>query len=179
MLSYNNLVQLTFIKNQIIVLTNIWEMEWNITKRTFCNNHRNARQTKIIVKIYINVWNVRNVLEFIMFEFIGIIKSIVKLIIPMKYQMKDISGEIALIIGAIGDLRRALVTIIYTFRVICANNYELARYYTFFIKINRKFPANGHIINILINNAGLINIGIFWKTPNNLLSHVMEVNIIF
>nr|KAF7411036.1 hypothetical protein H0235_013643 [Vespula pensylvanica] len=76
--------------------------------RIFCNNYCTARQIKITVKININMWNVRNVLEFIIFGLIGIVKSIVKLFIPMKYQMKNISGEIALVTGGAGGLGRAL-----------------------------------------------------------------------
>ncbi|XP_046830075.1 short-chain dehydrogenase/reductase family 16C member 6-like [Vespa crabro] len=32
-------------------------------------------------------------------------------------------------------------------------------------------------VTILINNAGVVNIGIFWKTSDDLLSRLMEVNI--
>lgn len=49
-----------------------------------------------------------NVFKFIMFGIIGIAESIVKLFIPMKYQMKNISGEIALVTGGAGGLGRAL-----------------------------------------------------------------------
>lgn len=54
------------------------------------------------------MWTIRPLLKFIMFALMGIIKSTMKLFIPLKYQMKNISGEIALVTGAAGGLGRAL-----------------------------------------------------------------------
>ncbi|XP_047360414.1 short-chain dehydrogenase/reductase family 16C member 6-like isoform X2 [Vespa velutina] len=61
-----------------------------------------------MVKIYVIMWIVLSMLKFIIFKLIGIMRSIIKLFIPLKYQMKDISGEIALVTGAAGGLGRAI-----------------------------------------------------------------------
>lgn len=54
------------------------------------------------------MWTIRPLLNSIVFALIGIIKSTMKLFIPLKYQMKNISGEIALVTGAAGGLGREL-----------------------------------------------------------------------
>lgn len=169
--------------------------------RIFCNNYCTARQIKITVKININMWNVRNVLEFIIFGLIGIVKSIVKLFIPMKYQMKNISGEIALVTGGAGGLGRALalslvkhgaIVVIWdinqkgideTLKLIKAAGGTCYGYICDLrnrediYKTAKLVQAEVGQVNILINNAGVINIGIFWKTSDDLLSRIMEVNI--
>ncbi|XP_043678080.1 estradiol 17-beta-dehydrogenase 11-like [Vespula pensylvanica] len=145
---------------------------------------------------------IQSMLQLIMFGIIEIIKSIVKLFIPLKNQMKNISGEIALVTGAAGGLGRALalnlvnhgaIVVIWdinqkgideTMKLIkaaggtCYGYICDVRNREDIYKKAKLVQAEVGQVNILINNAGVINIGIFWKTPDNLLSHVMEVNIL-
>ncbi|XP_043678079.1 estradiol 17-beta-dehydrogenase 11-like isoform X3 [Vespula pensylvanica] len=148
------------------------------------------------------MWNVRNVLEFIIFGLIGIVKSIVKLFIPMKYQMKNISGEIALVTGGAGGLGRALALSLVKHNaivVIWDINQEGIEETMKLIKIAGGI-CYGYVcdirnceevykkaelvreevglVTILINNAGVINIGKFLETPDYLLNRSIEINII-
>ncbi|KAF7386919.1 hypothetical protein HZH66_011371 [Vespula vulgaris] len=158
-----------------------------------------VRDIKITEKMNINI---QSMLQLIMFGIIEIIKSIVKLFIPLKNQMKNISGEIALVTGAAGGLGRALalnlvnhgaIVVIWdinqkgideTVKLIkaaggtCYGYICDVRNREDIYKTAKLVQAEVGQVNILINNAGVINIGIFWKTPDNLLSHVMEVNIL-
>nr|XP_050860194.1 estradiol 17-beta-dehydrogenase 11-like isoform X2 [Vespula vulgaris] len=157
-----------------------------------------VRDIKITEKMNINI---QSMLQLIMFGIIEIIKSIVKLFIPLKNQMKNISGEIALVTGAAGGLGRALalnlvnhgaIVVIWdinqkgideTVKLIkaaggtCYGYICDVRNREDIYKTAKLVQAEVGQINILINNAGVINIGIFWKTSDDLLSRVMEVNI--
>nr|XP_050860196.1 estradiol 17-beta-dehydrogenase 11-like [Vespula vulgaris] len=142
-----------------------------------------------------------NVFKFIMFGIIGIAESIVKLFIPMKYQMKNISGEIALVTGGAGGLGRALalnlvkhnaIIVIWdidqkgideTMKLIRAAG-GICYGYICDIRNRESIYKMAQLVReeigqvtILINNAGVVNIGIFWETPDDLLSHLMEVNV--
>ncbi|XP_047361023.1 short-chain dehydrogenase/reductase family 16C member 6-like [Vespa velutina] len=54
------------------------------------------------------MWNIRPLMNTIMFTFMEIIRNIMKIFIPLQYRMENISGEIALITGAAESLGRAL-----------------------------------------------------------------------
>ncbi|KAL2738175.1 estradiol 17-beta-dehydrogenase 11-like isoform X1 [Vespula maculifrons] len=142
-----------------------------------------------------------NVFKFIMFGLIGIAASIVKLFTPMKYQMKNISGEIALVTGGAGGLGRALalhlvkhnaIIVIWdidqkgideTMKLIRAAG-GICYGYICDIRNRESIYKMAQLVReeigqvtILINNAGVVNIGIFWETPDDLLTHLMEVNV--
>ncbi|XP_035737894.1 estradiol 17-beta-dehydrogenase 11-like isoform X1 [Vespa mandarinia] len=147
------------------------------------------------------MWIFLPVFKFIISKFIGIMRSIMKLFIPWKYQMKDISGEIALVTGAAGGLGRAIAIGLANHGVIVViwdinqngieETMELIKAaggtcygYVCDVRNRDDIYKTAEIVReevgqvtILINNAGVINIGIFWKTSDDLLSRLMEVNI--
>ncbi|XP_047361022.1 17-beta-hydroxysteroid dehydrogenase 13-like [Vespa velutina] len=147
------------------------------------------------------MWIVLPMLKFIIFKLIGIMRSIIKLFIPLKYQMKDISGEIALVTGAAGGLGRAIAIGLANHGVIVViwdinqngieETMELIKAaggtcygYVCDVRNRDDIYKTAEIVReevgqvtILINNAGVVNIGIFWKTSDDLFSRLMEVNI--
>ncbi|XP_035737891.1 estradiol 17-beta-dehydrogenase 11-like isoform X2 [Vespa mandarinia] len=147
------------------------------------------------------MWIFLPVLKFIISKFIGIMRSIMKLFIPLKYQMKDISGEIALVTGAAGGLGRAIAIGLANHGVIVViwdinqngieETMELIKAaggtcygYVCDVRIRDDIYKTAEIVreevgqvNILVNNAGVINIGNFLDIPDNLLNRTMEINI--
>ncbi|XP_047360316.1 estradiol 17-beta-dehydrogenase 11-like [Vespa velutina] len=147
------------------------------------------------------MWIVLPMLKFIIFKLIGIMRSIIKLFIPLKYQMKDISGEIALVTGAAGGLGRAIAIGLANHGVIVViwdinqngieETMELIKAaggtcygYVCDVRNSDDIYKTAEIVreevgqvNILVNNAGVINIGNFLDIPDNLLNRTMEINI--
>ncbi|KAL2733672.1 short-chain dehydrogenase/reductase family 16C member 6 isoform X1 [Vespula squamosa] len=144
---------------------------------------------------------IRRMLSFILHFFTGIIGNILRIFILFKYQMKDISGEIALVTGAGGGLGRSLALGLANLGVIVVIwdiNQEGIEETMKLIKdaggtcygyvcdlCNREdiYKAAALLrkevgkVTILINNAGVVNIRKFWEIPDDLLIRTMNVNI--
>ncbi|KAL2722211.1 short-chain dehydrogenase/reductase family 16C member 6 isoform X1 [Vespula maculifrons] len=155
---------------------------------------------------------IRSMLNFILHFLIDIIRNILRIFILLKYQMKDVSGKIAFVTGAGGELGRSLALGLANLGVIVViwdinqKDFPTTKYlcYEFdgfgiektmkllvvfatvvcdlcnredIYKTAALLRKEVGKVTILINNAGVINIRKFWKTPDNLLTRTMNVNI--
>ncbi|KAI4484398.1 hypothetical protein M0802_013093 [Mischocyttarus mexicanus] len=128
--------------------------------------------------------------------------EIIKIFIPLKYIMKDITGELALVTGGGSRLGRSIalelsnhgaIIVIWdinengikeTMKLIQETGgtcygyvCDLVNREEVYEKAAKLREEVGHV-TILINNAGMTNVKKFVNIPDNLLTRIMEVNTI-
>ncbi|XP_014612130.1 PREDICTED: 17-beta-hydroxysteroid dehydrogenase 13 [Polistes canadensis] len=128
--------------------------------------------------------------------------EIIKIFIPLKYKMKEISGEIALVTGGAGGLGRSIaielskhgvIVVIWdinekgieeTVKLIQDAGGICYGYVCNIINREEVYERARQLkkeigkVTILINNAGVINVQKFQNIPDNKLMQTMQVNII-
>ncbi|XP_011300914.1 short-chain dehydrogenase/reductase family 16C member 6 [Fopius arisanus] len=142
-----------------------------------------------------------DVIGFLLLSVVTIIKAIVKSFIPMKYKMKSVAGEIALVTGGGGGLGRLLSlrlanlgAIIVVWDINEAGIQETVNLvqsaggtcYGYICNLRNKEDVYKKAallkeevgkVSILINNAGVAIGRKFLDTPDELIAMTMEVNV--
>ncbi|XP_014480778.1 PREDICTED: short-chain dehydrogenase/reductase family 16C member 6-like [Dinoponera quadriceps] len=147
------------------------------------------------------LYSIGEVIVFLALSLIAILKGIIKFLIPKKYKMKTINGEIALVTGGGGGLGRLLslrlanlgaIVVVWdinesgiqeTIKLVRAAGgtcygyvCDLCDREDIYKKANIIKEEIGKV-TILINNAGIASITKFLDTPDKLIIRTMDVNI--
>lgn len=142
-----------------------------------------------------------DLIGFLLLSAVTIIKSLLKLLIPKKYKMKSVSGEIALVTGGGGGLGRLIslrlanlgaIVVVWdinkdgideTVKLIQSAGGTCYGYVCNLCNRNDVYKKAEILkqqigkVSILVNNAGVANGKKFMDTPDELIIKTMDVNI--
>ncbi|XP_043480933.1 short-chain dehydrogenase/reductase family 16C member 6-like [Leptopilina heterotoma] len=142
-----------------------------------------------------------DVIGFLLLSAMAIVESLVRMFIPLKYRMKSVSGEIALITGGGGGLGRLLslrlanlgaIVVVWdinkqgieeTVKLVQASGGTCYGYLCDLCDREDVYKKASILrkevgrVSILINNAGIVTGQKFLDTPDKMIIRTMDVNI--
>ncbi|XP_029035490.1 estradiol 17-beta-dehydrogenase 11 [Osmia bicornis bicornis] len=142
-----------------------------------------------------------DVIGFLLLAVVSIVEGIIKLLIPMKYKMKNVDGEIALVTGGGGGLGRLIalrlanlgaIVVIWdvnkagtdeTVKLVQAAGGTCYGYVCDLCDREDVYKKAALVkeevgqVTILINNAGVVSGTKFLDTPDKLIIRTMDVNV--
>lgn len=142
-----------------------------------------------------------DVIGFLILTVVSIVESIIKSLIPLKYKMKNVAGEIALVTGGGGGLGRLIslrlaklgvIVVIWdvnkagmeeTVKLVRAAGGVCYGYVCDLCDREDVYKKAALVkeevgkVTILINNAGVANVAKFMDTPDKVIIRTMDVNV--